>query len=211
MTPDDLVLIPGGEFLMGQDDGRDEERPVHRVTVAPFRLCRYQVTNADFAAFRKFSFECATLPVTSVNWFDAMDYCRWLSAQWRMEIRLPTEAEWEFAARGSDGRIYPWGEDFRPAQVNSAESRLAHVLPVDAHPQNVSPFRVREMSGNVWEWCRDDFALYRGSAAQIAIPPGAKAIRGGSYESDRRHVTTAARNLERPATQSPTIGFRCAQ
>ena len=68
MTPSDLVLIPGGEFLMGQENGRDEERPVHRVTVAPFRLCRYQVTNADYAAFRKFRFECPSLPVTSVIW-----------------------------------------------------------------------------------------------------------------------------------------------
>src|SRR5256885_12207247 len=93
MTPNDLVLIPGGEFLMGQEDGRDEERPVHRVTVAPFRLCRYQVTNQDFSAFRNLAFDCLTLPVTSVSWFDAVEYCAWLSARWGMEVRLPTEAE----------------------------------------------------------------------------------------------------------------------
>ena len=81
MTPDDLILIPGGAFLMGQENGRDEERPVHRVTVAPFRLCRYQVTNADYAAFRNFEFDDAAKPVTSVSWFDAIDFCRWLSAR----------------------------------------------------------------------------------------------------------------------------------
>jgi len=112
VTADDLVVIPGGEFWMGQEDGRDEERPVHRVTVAPFRLCRFQVTNADFTAFRKVQGGCVSLPVTSVSWFDAVDYCGWLSAQWEMEIRLPTEAEWEFAARGGmEQRLYPWGDE----------------------------------------------------------------------------------------------------
>src|ERR1051325_4710621 len=111
MTPNDLVLIPGGEFLMGQEDGRDEERPVHRVTVAPFRLCRFQVTNEDFAAFRKFIFDCPNLPVTSVNWFDAVEYCGWLSSEWGKAVRLPTEAEWEFAARGGmEQKLYPWGD-----------------------------------------------------------------------------------------------------
>src|SRR5271169_1299852 len=104
LEPSDLIEIPGGEFLMGQEDGRDEERPVHRVRVAPFRLCRFQVTNAHFAAFRKFAFDDPTLPATSVNWFDAADYCRWLAKEWDMPTegapRLPTEAEWEFAARG---------------------------------------------------------------------------------------------------------------
>src|SRR5437868_8516445 len=95
--PNDLILLPGGEFLMGQENGRDEERPVHRVTLAPFLLCRFQVTNAHFAEFRKFAYDCATLPVTSVSWFDAVEFCRWLSAEWDMPVRLPTEAEWEFA------------------------------------------------------------------------------------------------------------------
>src|SRR5689334_5041069 len=114
MTPDDLVSIPGGDFFMGQEDGRDEERPVHRVRVAPFRLCRYQVTNADFSEFRNSVFECPTLPVTSVSWFDAVEYCAWLSARWGREVRLPTEAEWEFAARGGvEQQIYPWGNQPR--------------------------------------------------------------------------------------------------
>jgi formylglycine-generating enzyme required for sulfatase activity len=108
MTPDDLVPIPGGEFLMGQDDGRDEERPVHRVRVAPFRLCRYQVTNADYSAFRQIEFNCPSKPVTSVSWFDAVEFCRWLLAQWEMPVRLPTEAEWEFAAhKGLKEKLFP--------------------------------------------------------------------------------------------------------
>ena len=107
---------------MGQENGRDEERPVHRVMVAPFRLCRYQVTNAHFTAFRQFVYERPTLPVTSVNWFDAVEFCRWLSAEWGMAVRLPTEAEWEFAARGgAEQKLYPWGDA-------SFEQRAAYAL-----------------------------------------------------------------------------------
>src|ERR1035437_5681866 len=106
MSPNDLVAIPGGEFLMGQNGGRDAERPAHRVPVSPFRIARCQVTNADYAAFRratgreKVEFSDATLPVVSVNWFDAVAYCDWLAGDWNLPVHLPTEAEWEFAARG---------------------------------------------------------------------------------------------------------------
>src|SRR6185312_7849545 len=95
MTPDDLLPIPGGAFLMGQENGRDDERPAHSLSVAPLRLGRTQVTNADYAAFGPFAFEDGTLPVTSVNWFDARDYCRWLGLKWGLPVRVPTEAEWE--------------------------------------------------------------------------------------------------------------------
>src|SRR5438045_653938 len=112
MTADDLVQIPGGEFLMGQADGRDEEKPVHQVTLAPFRICRYQVTNADYDHFRKVTgrekseyrdrpeFRGASLPVVAVNWFDAVAFCHWQGEQWKLPVRLPTEAQWECAARG---------------------------------------------------------------------------------------------------------------
>src|SRR5215475_11740828 len=119
MSPNDLVPIPGGEFLMGQDDGRDDERPAHRVTVAPFLLGRTQVTNAAFTEFCKAtarehhtSYGSPDHPVSSVNWFDAVAFCHWLGTQWKMHVRLPTEAEWEFAARGGiEGQLYPWGND----------------------------------------------------------------------------------------------------
>src|ERR1035441_6371862 len=117
LDPGDLIRIPGGAFLMGQENGRDDERPAHRVTLAPFLLCRYQTTNAHYEAFRrvtmreKSEFTCLTQPATSVNWFDAVAYCKWLSAQWGAHFRLPTEAEWEFAARGGlEQRLYPWGD-----------------------------------------------------------------------------------------------------
>src|SRR5215471_2628097 len=99
MTPQDLVLIPGGEFLMGQEDGRDEERPVHRVRVAPFRLCRYQVTNADLNQWGRppglptpEPGRPGGLPHTFVSWFDAVAFCERLSQEWGLPVRLPTEA-----------------------------------------------------------------------------------------------------------------------
>src|SRR5712691_11013795 len=131
LEPNDLIHIPGGEFLMGQENGRDEERPVHRVRVSPFRLCRYQTTNAHFAALRKFAYACATLPVTSVSWLDAEDFCRWLSAAWDLPVRLPTEAEWEFAARGgAEQKMYPWGDAEYTARADYATRWLHGPEPV---------------------------------------------------------------------------------
>jgi formylglycine-generating enzyme required for sulfatase activity len=145
------------------------------------------------------------LPATNVTWTDAQAFCEWTGR------RLPTEAEWEFAARGRDGRSYPWGDRFDAARTNSAESGRKALVPVGSLAGNASPFGVVDMSGNVWQWVRDDFAFYPGARASFDVPRGAKAIRGGSYASDRRHVTTTTRNLERPATRSPLIGFRCAK
>jgi formylglycine-generating enzyme required for sulfatase activity len=220
VQPQDMVAIPGANLLMGRDQGGEPaEAPAHAVTVQPFRIDRFPVTNREYLAFVRETNHLVppnwtgntivpgseTDPVTMISWGDAEAYCEWKGR------RLPSEAEWEFAARGTDGRLYPWGEDFLPGAVNSSESGLGRVTPVEVHAQNVSPFGVREMSGNVWQWCRDDFVLYAGSAARDKIPPGTKAIRGGSFASDRHHVTTTTRNMERPARQSPSIGFRCAQ
>ena len=107
---------------MGQENGRDDERPVHRVTVAPFLLCRFQVTNAHWEAFRKAAgrekveFAHETAPATLVNWFDAMAYCHWLSAEWGMHVRLPSEAEWECKrfTRFGAGRQRPFDLSARP-------------------------------------------------------------------------------------------------
>src|SRR5689334_15128743 len=97
LAVDDLIRVPGGEFLMGQADGRDEEKPVHAVTLAPFRICRYPVTNGHWEEFRKatgrdkHAFTHADAPVASVNWYDAVAYCHWLSALWSAHVRLPSE------------------------------------------------------------------------------------------------------------------------
>jgi formylglycine-generating enzyme required for sulfatase activity len=211
MTPGDLILIPGGEFLMGQPDGRDEERPVHRVTVAPFRLCRYQVTNADFAEFRKLAFECPTLPVTSVSWFDATDFCRWLSAKWGREIRLPSEAEWEFAARGGyEQRLYPWGGQprvYEPGRFKDGPAPIAEMEP--------NPYGLFDMCENVHEWCSDwyDPGYYAISPADN--PPGPesgkrRASRGGAWRHHIQFSRCAARSSIPPEFRYADYGFRVA-
>ena len=211
MTPNDLVLIPGGEFLMGQEDGRDEERPVHRVAVAPFRLCRHQVTNADFAAFRKFPFECASLPVTSVSWFDATDYCLWLSAEWRMEIRLPTEAEWEFAARGGvEQQPYPWGSqprDYPPGRWQDGPEPIGQMPP--------NPYGLFDMCENVHEWCSDwyDPGYYAVSPPQNPRGPGhgtRRSSRGGAWRHHIKFSRCAARSSIPPEFRYADYGFRIA-
>src|SRR5258705_6721108 len=102
-----LVSIPATTFLMGSDDGADDERPVHRVSISPFEIGATQVTNREYSAFRAIQFDDPDLPVVGVSWFDAVEYCRWLGER----FRLPTEAEWECAARGGlEAKKYPWGD-----------------------------------------------------------------------------------------------------
>ena len=149
----------------------------------------------------------ASWPATYIPWQDAQAYCEWAVPGGR----LPTEAEWEFAARGTDGRLYPWGNSFTSALVDSLEAGLGHPEPVGAHPGAAGPFGVLDMSGNVWEWCADDYKSYPGQTSAFAIPDDAKVIRGGSFKSDQEHVTTTTRNLDHASTRSPLIGFRCAK
>jgi formylglycine-generating enzyme len=214
MTPDDLLLIPGGEFLMGQDDGRDEERPVHRVRVAPFHLCRYQVTNAAFARFRKFDFECATLPVTSVSWFDAVEFCAWLSREWGREVRLPTEAEWELAARGGLVQdLYPWGNQPVDSRANYAERWREGPEPVATSAPN--GYGLFDMCENVHEWCSDWYDPRYYEASPVEDPRGPatgtrRASRGGAWRHHIKIARCAARSSIPPEFRYADYGFRVA-
>ena len=228
--PDGMIYIPGGSFTMGLNNAEDpEETPAHSINVASFCLDETLVTNAQYGEFvravaRKpppnwsagsYPAGKANWPVTQVSWEDAQAYCKWKSK------RLPTEAEWEYAARGTDGRLYPWGDEFKAALVNSLEAGLGHPEPVHAPRLDIdqfhrsylaaSPFGVLHMSGNVWQWCADDYKPYPGHTPAFEIPAGVKVIRGGSFKSDKDHVTTTTRNLDIPTTRSPAIGFRCAR
>ena len=218
--PGDMIRIPGGAFLMGQDDGRDDERPAHRVTLAPFLLCRYQTTNAHYEAFRrvtmreKSEFTRPTQPATSVNWFDAVAYCKWLSTQWNLHFRLPTEAEWEFAARGGwERRLYPWGDaapDTRPAY---AERWRDGPEPVGtSEPNDYGLFDICE---NVHEWCADwyDPGYYAASPAENPTGPATgkrRASRGGAWRHHVKVVRCAARSSIPPEFRYADYGFRVA-
>ena len=199
---------------MGQENGRDEERPVHRVTVAPFRLCRYQVTNADYAAFRNFEFDDAAKPVTSVSWFDAIDFCRWLSARWSLPVRLPTEAEWEFAARGGfEQRLFPWGDAPATERPGYAERWRAGPEPIATSEPN--GYGLFDMCENVHEWCSDwyDPAYYYVSPEEN--PPGPetgtrKSSRGGAWRHHIKIARCAARSSIPPEFRYADYGFRVA-
>ena len=214
MTPDDLVALPGGAFLMGQEDGRDDERPVHRVTLAPFRLCRFQVTNADFASFRPFSFEDPCLPVTSVNWFEAVAYCDWLSRQWGFRLRLPTEAEWEFAARGGlEQQPYPWGA--APPETRPAYRARWIRGPEPVGQSEPNPYGLFDMCENVHEWCADWYLPGYYACSPLADPAGPsdgsrRASRGGAWRHHVKISRCAARSSLPPEYQYVDYGFRLA-
>ena len=209
MSPNDLVAIPGGEFLMGQDDGRDEERPAHPVTVAPFRMARCQVTNADFAAFRKLEFTDPALPVTSVSWFDAVSYCEWLTGLWKLPVRLPTEAEWEFAARGGfEQRRYPWGDslpDLQPGRWRDGPEPVGQGEP--------NGYGLFDMCQNVHEWCSDWYDATYYSTSPAENPQGPvhgvrRASKGGAWRHQIKFSRCAARSSIPPEFRYADYGFR---
>jgi serine/threonine-protein kinase len=215
-APPGMVHVPGGTFTMGRDNAPNpEETPAHSVTVAPFYIDKEPITQAQYNGFLQKSKGApamypdsqAAWPATNISWQDAQAYCGWAVPG----ARLPTEAEWEFAARGTDGRLYPWGNTFTSALVDSLETGLGHPEPVGAHADAAGPFGVLDMSGNVWEWCADAFKPYAGQSSGFAVPEDAKVIRGGSFKSDQEHVTTTTRNLDHASILSPLIGFRCAK
>ncbi|MDE3165454.1 MAG: formylglycine-generating enzyme family protein [Acidobacteriota bacterium] len=218
MSPNDLVPIPGGEFLMGQDDGRDDERPVHRVNVAPFRLARTTVTNAAWDVFCKATarehharYGGGDHPVTSVNWFDATAFCHWLATQWKLTVRLPTEAEWEFAARGGHAqRLYPWGNDL-PA---FSPDRWQHG-PEPVAQGEANPYGLFDLCSNVHEWCADwyDPGYYAVSPAEDPRGPehgGRRASRGGAWRHHIKVSRCAARSSIPPEFRYADYGFRVA-
>jgi len=221
-----MAAIPGGEFSMGQADGRDDERPVHRVRLAPFWMGRYQVTNAEYDEFRretgremppfrmKAEFADAAQPVVGVSWFDAAAYCERLSAEKASAFRLPSEAEWEFAARGGlEQRIYPWG-DAPAAERRGYKARWIEG-PERVGTSAANGFGLYDMCENVHEWCRDwyDAGFYGVSPADNPQGPGAgtrKASRGGAWRHQIKIARCAARSSIPPEFRYADYGFRVA-
>jgi len=175
----ELVLVPAGEFLMGSDPAKDkdaqgDEQPQHRVYVSEFYIARCPVTNVQYAAFVKATKHKApghwengrvpsskeNGPVVYVTWHDAVAFCEWLSRETDRNFRLPAEAEWEKAARGTDGRIYPWGNEQPTAELCNFTNNVRGTTPVGRYsPRGDSPYGCADMAGNVWEWTQ---SLYKG-------------------------------------------------
>jgi formylglycine-generating enzyme required for sulfatase activity len=228
-----MLFVPTGEFIMGSDalDAAPTEKPLTRVTVTRFYMSRFPVTNAEYEQFdpshtRKRAPGAGDAhPVVHVSSLEAVRFCQWLSARERKKYRLPTEAEWEYAARSTDGRKYPWGNhDRRGDLANFADKRTvfawsdreiddgyAESSPVGAFPFGKSPFGMEDMAGNVWEWCLDFFEAYRGAPRVNPRGPtsGAKRVyRGGSWKSRFSSLRATARGSNLPSYSCNDVGFR---
>jgi len=222
----EIVWLPGGEFDMGQEDGRDEERPVHRVRVNPFGIGRFQVTNAQYALFcretrrrpAKFQqepdFRDPRQPVAGPSWFDAAAYCEWLSERTGRRFRLPTEAEWEWAARGGlENALYPWGNT-PPEERRDYASRWLHgPEPVGTSAPN--GFGLYDMCENVHEWCADWYGRDYYEVSPFDNPQGPpdgrrKASRGGAWRHHIKIARCAARSSIPPEFEYADYGFRVA-
>ncbi len=207
----ELIRIPAGEFLMGSDKAkdryaRDNELPQHNVYVSEFYIGRYPITNVQYAAFKKIRMPSGqeNHPVINVSWNDAQTFCQWLVKQTGKASRLPTEAEWEKAARGINGRIYPWGNERDKSKLNSSESGVNGTTPVGIYsPVGDSPYGLADMGGNVWEWCADwyDEKEYQRQASNninVRDPQGPASgencvLRGGSYSAQAWYARCACR------------------
>lgn len=237
------VLIPAGKFQMGTDlkNADAASRPQHAVNLNAYRIDKYLVTNAQYARFiaatghrppsdwknGKIQQGVLLYPVTLVNWYDAAAYAKWAGK------RLPTEAEWEKAARGTDGRRWPWGNEMDPTRLNTYYN-VGSASNVTAYANGVSPYGVFDMAGNVDEWVEDDFIPYRGTDAEADVFQGKvarvlnsedramklsdmvpvnrqyKVLRGGSWKGDPFSTASYHRDYAWPNFASDFYGFRCA-
>ena len=255
----EAVRIPAGDFVMGAEDGDEDERPAHRVYVDQFHLAAHPVTNRDYArfvratgrpapavyempvivtaggrdregAFRQLASTYAWSdteppaerlehPVVLVRFQDALDYCAWLTAETGRPVRLPTEAEWERAARGGlAGQRYPWGDDLESSRANYLQDPSLKAMhgskPVRSYPPN--PFGLFDMCGNVWQWVADwyDQAYYGVSPDRNPRGPASgrfRLVRGGGWLSaDPRLLTCSHRHKVPVDTYSYSVGFRVA-
>ncbi|HKZ86550.1 MAG TPA: SUMF1/EgtB/PvdO family nonheme iron enzyme [Anaerolineae bacterium] len=216
-----MALAPAGEFLMGE--GND----THSVYVAAFYIAKYPLTNRAYKAFVDAAGHKAPRhwqtgypealddhPVVNINWYDALAYCRWLSDTTGHHYRLPTEAEWEKAARGTDSRTYPWGNVFDKARCNGWEAGMGWTTPVDCYPSGASPYGVLDMVGNVWEWCSSlhaDYPYRADDGREDLAAEGWRALRGGSWLDHEWGVRAARRLSGQPDYVSHNTGFRVAR
>jgi formylglycine-generating enzyme required for sulfatase activity len=218
-----LVFVPGGEYTLGSEKAGETARPFHRVRLSPFWLAKVPVTNEQYARFLQANpgvrepsywddhrFNGPRQPVVGVSWDEARAYCLWAG------LRLPSEAQWEAAARGREARRFPWGtEEPTSERVNFAHN-VGQTSPVGSYPQGAGPFGTLDQAGNIWEWCED--------AWEKTIPlgwertpdpvftrglPGIRVLRGGAWDSRPWAVVAASRHRDEAILRSWVVGFRC--
>ncbi|WP_423225514.1 SUMF1/EgtB/PvdO family nonheme iron enzyme [Candidatus Amarolinea aalborgensis] len=230
-----MVPVPAGEFTMGSNDSRwDDEKPAHRVFVADFRIGAYPVTNSQYEEFvlatnheppvhwrgHRAPVELRNHPVVYVSWHDANAYCAWRSHQEGRVVRLPTEAEWEKAARGpstdsGDGRTWPWGNTFDAMKCNMNQTGIGDTSPVGIFAAGRSPYEAFDMAGNVWEWTRSVWGAefgypYRADDGREdqSRTNVSRVVRGGSFLNGDDAVRCACRNGNSPGARDNNVGFR---
>ncbi len=226
-----MMYVPASNFIMGSDNGRKDEKPAHSVYLDSYWIDRTEITNAQY-------FKCADLgvcppptnqasasrnkyygnpeyddyPVIFVSWGMAEKYCEWVGG------RLPTEAEWEKAARGEDGRTYPWGEDIEKSNANFATIKSAKddTTPVGQYESGKSVYGVYDMTGNVWEWVADRYSptYYQNSDSKNPQGPSngyKRVLRGGAWSHKIEFTRSAVRLSNNPTAAGNDLGFRCAK
>lgn len=239
--PEGMVLIPAGVFIMGTDRVDTEglgaqlgmirplyrdEHPLRKINLAAYYIDRFEVSQEAYKRFidrtghrpppvwkeGKFPEGKERHPVAFVSWYDARDYCRWTGG------RLPSEAEWEKAARGPEGLEYPWGNEFDASRGNTGESDFNDTTPVGGFEAGKSSFGVYDLIGNVGEWVEDWYQAYPGNPFQSPLfGERLKVIRGGSWGGGGGHFAmslfyrAAHRLFADPLDRFPDTGFRCAK
>ena len=228
--PNPMVLIPAGEFIMGSDERMPDEGPEHKVYLDSYWIDRYEVTNAQYKKFidatgrhspshfqnRTYPVGKADHPVTEVTWYDAEAYCAWAGK------RLPTDQEWEKAARGTDGRMFPWGNEFDVNKANTPQrwealKQEGDTMPVGSFPNGVSPYGVYDMSGNVWEWTSSWYKAYPGNKHPSEnYGETYKTLKGGSWWDCSFYKCGISapvfnRSFFIRTTHNKSFGFRCAK
>ncbi len=227
-TPQGMVYVPGGPFTMGTNQkdnpeakvkihAYDDARPQHEMTLPPFYIDKTEVTNAEYKRYcdatgypppphwpnGTYPEGEGDVPVTHVNWWEAGAYAAWASK------RLPTEAEWEKAARGTDGRQYPWGNEW---SVNNLVWNQKKPQAVGSKPSGASPYGALDMAGNVFEWVAGWYQAYPGSTLNLPeFGTSFKVCRGGGFDGFEFIARTLYRSIARPQTRSEWLGFRCVK
>ena len=228
--PNPMVLIPAGVFLMGSDERLPDEGPEHKVKLPEYWIDRYEVTNAQYKKFidatqrrspshfsnRTYPAGKGDHPVTEVTWYDAEAYCDWAGK------RLPTDQEWEKAARGTDGRMFPWGNEFDINKANTPQrwealNQEGGTMPVGSFPNGESPYGLYDMSGNVWEWTSSWYKAYPGNKHPSEnYGETYKVLKGGSWWDCSFYKCGISapvfnRSFFIRTTHNKSFGFRCAK
>ena len=215
----EFLFVPAGAFQMGSDNGQKDEKPAHTVNLPGYWIGKYEATVGQFRKFMQATGHQPEgnieewgkddrLPVGKASWQDAVAYCRWA------RVRLPTEAEWERAARGTDGRTYPWGNGWNQRLANTADGGPGRTMGVGGFPGGASPYGCLDIAGNVWEWCSSTYRPYPYRADDGREDPNdssSHVLRGGGCGFDRGGARVSFRASYSGGGGYDLAGFRCAR